>query len=280
MRIDFLFEDGRARAAAEALAERAEVRLAVPPTRIEANTVVLPIPLTRDGENTVPPLEMPLKDLGDLLRMLPPHTQLVGYGPRHDALFGLRYIDLEAIPTYVEENAVLTAEGGMALLLDALRDMGLSLQDTACVILGYGRIARHMAARLRAFGCNVLIGARKVGARLAAEAMGYHAFDISEPGFFKHRGRLLFASKPHILINTVPAAAAITAVASMPLPLVGLELSGKTPVLNAMMATLLCPTLDGKALPVRHAPVAAGRALARALLMLDLPHTHSNEVTL
>ena len=266
MRIDLISNDARAQAAAQALDRHHTVRSGVlfdfadtPP-----DLLVLPIPITRDGIHlTGTPLT--LEECKDRLLHAEKKPLVLGYGACPDPLRFADYRDLAENEMFVCENAELTAEGGMALLHDALREHGLSLRRTVAVILGYGRIARGMAKRLAANGAFVPIGARRGEAREAAKASGYLPFDTADRLFFSERGRLLFRDRPHILINTVPSSSVISLVEKLPNPLFSLELSGKNDVLAACRA-LPYPAIDGRALPTRCMPRAAGELLADAIL--------------
>ena len=262
MHIHFISTDARQNAAKEALdRDFFATSGAFSATNDPPDIVVLPIPTTRDGISLT---ESDLT-LEALHHTLPQKTALIGYGDK-PAAFGSRpYIDLSQDEIFVSANAALTAEGAASMLFDNLhREYGLSLESTVPVILGYGRIAQSLAKRLSPFACPILIGARRTEARMAAAGNGYFSFDLSNREFFSGRGRLLFKERPHILINTVPSAAVIGCAEEMPSPLFGLELSGRNDVLAACRA-LPFPVLDGRALPARRTPVAAGRLLAAAI---------------
>lgn len=264
MHVCFLFDDGRALAAKAVLPF--SVSIATTPATLPKaapDAFVLPIPLTRDGIHATPPFEgLTLDELGALL---PKESLLIGYGLPPSAFGNRPYANLEDIASFIDKNAELTAEGGMLLLLQALKDAGgLSLADTVPVILGYGRIARGMATRLSAFGANVLVGARRSEARAAAQDAGYIAFDTEDKAFFKTRGKHLFEGLPHILINTAPSSSPIPSAEDIPFLILCLELSGKPSPRHALEG-FPCPFLDGKALPSRMTPFAAGVALADAV---------------
>lgn len=266
MTIDILSHDARSQEAAQALSlGRHIVRsgLLFSSADTPPDLLLLPIPQTRDGIrlNGTP---YTLADCQAALMQAKKPPLLIGYGAPDATLAAFPYYDLEKDENFVLENAALTAEGGMLLLGNALAEHGISLKSTAAVILGYGRIARAMAHLLRASGAEVIVGARRAEARLAARDAGYLTFDCADTRFFSERGRLLFAESPHLFINTVPAPDVIPPFAHMPHPLLALELSGKADVLTAC-EKLPYPTLDGKSIPTRFFPKTAGALLARAI---------------
>ncbi len=239
------------------------------------DVLILPIPITRDGVH--------LSDNGNekepcslesLASALPPASLLVGYGEKPPIFANHPYADLTKDFSFVCGNAELTAEGGMALLLEGVRATGgFSLSESLCVILGYGRIARGMAKRLDAFGANILIGARKKEARHEAEVAGYRTYDIEDASFFENRGKYLFSKLPHILINTVPASSPILGAKNMPMLTLSLELSG-TAVARDACRELGCPLLDGRAMPLRYTPRAAGALLSKAIVRIIKEQYH------
>ena len=101
-----------------------------------------------------------------------------------------RVLDLMSSEAFAVKNAGLTAEGAVQLLLE---DAG-PLAGKSALILGYGRIARLLAPRLRAMGMDAVIAARSPLDRAWAAAMGIPALPLS--------GILPAADA---IINTVPA---------------------------------------------------------------------------
>ena len=265
MHIDFIANDARTQSAKKVLDRSHTVRsgLLFSSADTPPDALVLPIPPTRDG-CTLTGSSYTLADCRSALIHAKKMPMLLGYGACPAPLLFADYCDLSKDEAFVCANAELTAEGGMMLLEGFLSERGLSLYRQAAVILGYGRIARAMAARLASNGCAVLVGARRAEAREAAREATYLPFDCTDKDFFCGRGRLLFAERAHILVNTVPDPSVIPTLAKMPNPLCALELSGKSDVLAACQE-LPYPTLDGKAIPTRFFPQTAGELLAKAI---------------
>ena len=265
MLIDFTAKDARTKSAQAILSRRHTVRSGILFSKADTppDLLVLPIPATRDGY-TLNGTPYTVDDCKKALMQAEKRPTLLGYGECPDALRFADYRDLSKDERFVSANAELTAEGGMMLLSQALSAHGVSLYGTAAVILGYGRIARGMAARLFANGAQVLIGARRAEARKAAETEGYLTFDTADRSFFSERGRLLFAERTHVAVNTVPSPSVIPTLEKMPNPFCALELSGKSDVLAACEA-LPYPCIDGKAIPTRFFGRSAGEILAEAI---------------
>ena len=72
-------------------------------------------------------------------------------------------------------NAELTAEGALGLLLQGDN----ALRGSRVLIVGFGRIGRLLAVKLRALGAEVTVAARKSEDRLLAECLGCKAIPLS-----------------------------------------------------------------------------------------------------
>ena len=100
--------------------------------------------------------------------------------------------DYAAREDFAVQNAVLTAEGAIDLLI---RDYEDSVYGAKILLLGYGRIGKVLSRYLRSLGAEVTAAARKTADRAWIIASGMHAVDYS----FKELNRF------DVIINTVPA---------------------------------------------------------------------------
>lgn len=100
--------------------------------------------------------------------------------------------DYAAREEFAVQNAILTAEGAIELILRCYEG---SVYGTDILILGYGRIGRALSHRLSALGAKVTVAARKLSDRAWIESERMLAVDYS----FKE------LNKYQIIINTVPA---------------------------------------------------------------------------
>lgn len=101
---------------------------------------------------------------------------------------GVPYYDDEI---YVIENAALTAEGALELLM---RRSAGAVAGIEALVAGYGRIGSRLAELLSALGARVTVAARSGKALAAARARGLHAVDITN------------IHRPFdAVVNTVPA---------------------------------------------------------------------------
>ena len=156
-----------------------------------------------------------------------------------------------------QENAELSAE---AAVYEVMQRSDLALSDMRVLMTGYGLFGRALAKRLKLFGAEVWIAARRQEQRLQAANDGMHPLCMDEMP--------LAAAGADMLLNTVPA----PVVEERTLQALGagkwiLELASAPYGFDREMAKamgLLCDVLPG--LPARYAPRSAAHAVKRAIL--------------
>lgn len=159
--------------------------------------VLLPLPVTRDGQTVCTPLWDGALPLAELCRRLPKGARVLG-GQVPKAFSeqllagGCTVLDYctEAV---VRENADLTARG----VLRVLQENGCAPKGARVVVTGFGRVAKATLKALLAAGAAPLVAARRQEALREAEAQGAEAVLLSD--FLKAPGRF------DALVNTVPA---------------------------------------------------------------------------
>ena len=173
------------------------------------------------------------------------------------AQYPLRVVDYMESEELALFNAVPTAEGALAILLGATTG---TLWRAEVILVGYGRIARVLAPRLRALGARVTVAARDPKARMQAQTMGDEAADIvCLPQLAAHAA---------IVINTVPHPVVDATVrAALPDGAFVLELAGSPGGGDLAAAQRLGVRVQcAPGLPGIYAPVAAGEAIGRTVL--------------
>lgn len=130
-----------------------------------AGMVVLPLPVTRDGETVFAPLSEQKIMLDEVIASLSPGQLTVGgaIGERTASRFhaaGIRPVDYFAREEVAVKNAVATVEGAIEI---AMRETDRTVSGSRVLILGYGRIGKVAAERFAALGASVSVAARKAG---------------------------------------------------------------------------------------------------------------------
>ena len=170
---------------------------------------------------------------------------------------GLELIDYYARPELVRLNAVPTAEGCLALLLELRRR---TVWGGDFLVLGYGRVGRVTAQRFQALGARVTVGARSPAQRALARSRGGAALPLeglaaAAPGF-------------DTAVNTIPAPVLTGPVlaALRPGSLIVDLASAPGGTDFAAAAALGHTALLASGLPARCAPDSAGAYLAETVL--------------
>ena len=157
----------------------------------EADMLILPIPVTKIPEQ---------KMLNDILnKNLTNDTLVLGgcFSPEQQELLERRdihYLDFMKDEIVTEENAVATAEGVIAELVN---HSPYNIEEAKIIVTGYGCCGRAVAARLKALGARVTVLARRREVRKLAKKDGFYAADFA---FGPEE-----AMGAAMLVNTVPA---------------------------------------------------------------------------
>ena len=171
---------------------------------LNADIIILPMPLTRDGKNIN--LSGIFLNLDDILhniftRAKSPKIILAGQIPeKYLKIAEERNLILQDIlkqePMAIA-NAAATASAAIALTIETLeRD----LSGKRCLILGYGRIGKLLAYKLHGVGASVSIAARKSRDRAWVRAYGFQALNILNQDKINAK-----IADFDIIYNTIPA---------------------------------------------------------------------------
>ena len=161
-----------------------------------ADCVLLPLPCA-SGDALFAPLSVLRPPIPPLLDAAAPGTRVfAGKAPEllrsECRRRGLPLTDYLHREDFALRNAELTAEGAVGLLLQGEG----ALRGSRILLVGFGRIGRFLAEKLRCLGANVTVAARRSEDRALAELMGCCAMGIeaaSRPGSWE------------AVVNTVPA---------------------------------------------------------------------------
>ena len=139
--------------------------------------------------------------LSKILEMLPQYITVVGGNLDHPVLEGYKALDLLQDPMYLAKNAAITADCALQVAAPLLTTV---FSQTPVLIIGWGRIGKCLAKKLRDLGSPVTVAARKASDRALLEALGYIAEDpgkITNPEQY----RLVFNTAPEPVFSKTPA---------------------------------------------------------------------------
>ena len=182
----------------------------------KADGYILPLPV--EGK-TAGVLNAPLSEkeylVHEILFDIPDGSLVFGGRIKNGAeCRGLAMYDFMKSPAFVVGNAALTAEGAQWLLLN---ECDTALYGKKALIIGYGRIGRILAQRLRAMNVRVGILSRNPEVRALAGALGYRPvsprddigdFDLvinTAPGRVLPEGALTALGKKSVILELASA---------------------------------------------------------------------------
>ncbi len=136
--------------------------------------LVGPIPMSRDKVTiyaTTPAEDLSIENVEKHLSK--EHLLFGGVIPSSTAKAceaeGIFYYDLMKDESITILNAIATAEG---TIMEAIAASDRNLHASKCLVLGYGRCAKVLAAKLKALDAHVMVAARNEEALAYAQAMG------------------------------------------------------------------------------------------------------------
>ena len=165
----------------------------------ESDTVIFPLPMTLDGRTVNSVLSKREVSLAECVKSAQRGALLLGGLVPDDfralaAKKGLEVEDYAARDEFAVLNAVPTAEGAAAI---AMAERPRVLRGSRCLVAGFGRVGRELAALLRAMGAQVWVAARKPRDLAAIKCGGMMPVAFSELSGS--------AGGFDIVFNTVPA---------------------------------------------------------------------------
>ena len=140
-----------------------------------ADCYILPLPVEKSGGVLNAPLSENEKSVHEILFDIPDGSLVLG-GKISSKLKnssecrGLELHDYMQRPNFTVGNAALTAEAALWLLMNGCET---ALYGKSALVIGYGRIGRILAQRLRAMNMNVGIMSRNPEVRAIAGAIGF-----------------------------------------------------------------------------------------------------------
>lgn len=169
---------------------------------IQRELLILPLPVCRGGG-----LNLPLTDTvlgGEQLWPRLRYDQLLLGGmteelsPRLMVDFGLTLLDYYEREETQIANAVPTAEGAIQRAMEATER---TLQGSRCLIIGFGRIGKVLAHRLRGLGAEVTVSARKYSDLAWIDAYGYRGLRTAALAGKLEGFDLIFNTVPALILD-------------------------------------------------------------------------------
>lgn len=225
-----------------------------------AEAVLLPLPVTVDGEHLTMPFSGRLIELDEVCRLIKQSGASYAAGGRLGGFTDIaaRY-DIEVFDYYDREdfavaNAVPTAEGAICI---AMRELPVTIDGMRAVVVGYGRIGKLLSAKLKALGADVTTTSRRAEDLAWTRAAGIRAAETSG------LSELLHEIHPDVVFNTVPRIVLGEKELSECRGALIVDLASKPGGVDIFAAGKLgMRVIWALSLPGRTSPVSAGRIIA------------------
>ena len=147
----------------------------------KADVVVLPMPVTTDGVNVNAVYADKPLGLDFIAENISPSAIVFGGQIKPElasalSARGIKYFDYFGREELAIKNAVPTAEGAIGI---AINETAYTINESQCLVLGYGRIGKILSHFLNALGAHTTVCARKLSDLAMAESLGSGALPIS-----------------------------------------------------------------------------------------------------
>lgn len=169
--------------------------------------LVLPLPVSGDGAHVHCPLmnESAELKLSRVLDIVPRDILILGgrFSPMVRGLLedkGLRCVDYFLREELQIKNAIPTAEGAIAI---AMNETSVTLSDAKVAVIGYGRIGKVLANKLKLLDARVTVAARKHADLALAACCGMSVLPIVVTE--SESSLKALATGYDVIFNTVPS---------------------------------------------------------------------------
>ena len=171
-----------------------------------ALAVILPLPATVDGEHITMPFSDRLIRNEDVIRMAAERGVRLIAGGRLGNIaktaeeHGIETFDYFDREDFAVANAVPTAEGAIAI---AMNELPVTIDGASVLVVGYGRIGKLLAAKLKALGANVTASARRDDDIAWIKANGMNSARTGDLAgtIGQIRPDVIFTTVPHTVIG-------------------------------------------------------------------------------
>ncbi len=218
-----------------------------------SDIIILPVPTSRDGQTVFTPLTnriIPLSEVYEKTR----DQLILCCNYKFDSR---RCIDYNTLDSYALLNAVPTAEGAIKI---AIENTDFTIWKSKILIIGYGRVGKILADRLKNLHANVTVSARKPRDFALLEALGFNYINTENI-------KDLYLGYD-IIFNTVDAQVlSDETLKNLPCNLI-IDLSSKGGFNLEYAKSLGINAMIAPALPGKNAPKTAGEILAKTVIDL------------
>lgn len=225
--------------------------------------VMAPVPFSKDSKSVYTPLSNVSISIERFMEVCATKYVMMGaLKPEVKELFDkheLRYTDLMQMDHTAILNAVPTAEGAIQY---AMQNSEITLHDSKCLIMGFGRCGKVLATKLKGIGAKVYVEARSTTDLAYIAAYEYTPIDLKVLKENLKAFDFIFNTIPVVILDRV-------AINSMSPHTIYLELASAPGGIDiayckkAGITHIPAPSLPGKV-----APTTAAQIIYQGLLLI------------
>ncbi|MGE4282204.1 MAG: dipicolinate synthase subunit DpsA [Clostridia bacterium] len=167
------------------------------------DVITAPLPCTLDNQTVNAPFYDEKIFYNDLFKEISKNQLFVG-GILSEKVNNLAKVyNIYAVDYFNREeltvlNAIPTAEGAIQI---AMEELPITIHNSHCLILGYGRIGKILSKMLSGIGANVTVEARKYGDLAWINSYGYRGVHLSELANVIGNYDVIFNTVPSVILN-------------------------------------------------------------------------------
>lgn len=187
-------------------------------------------------------------DIGSVLETLPKSVTVIGGNLTDCSVADYQKLDLLQDPFFVAENAAITAECAVML---AAQKMNTVLRNSPVLVIGWGRIGKHLSDLLKKIGCQVSVLARKASDRAMLQSLGFLPVSPEKlsdllPGY-------------RLILNTAPETVICRQQSALCRSCLKIDLASKPGIEGD-------DVISARGLPGLYAPESAGQLIAQTVM--------------
>lgn len=166
----------------------------------KSDIIISGIPLSKNENEIYAPFSKNTIIITDLLNNIKGKVFIAG-GIRNQIkndYKDIKIIDLLSNEKLTIKNAIPTAEGAIKI---AIEESNITLNDSNCLILGFGRIGKILAKMLKGIGSNVYCEARKQEDLIWIKTLGYTPINLKILNKGLKSYDFIFNTIPHLILD-------------------------------------------------------------------------------
>ncbi|NLY43612.1 MAG: dipicolinate synthase subunit DpsA [Clostridiaceae bacterium] len=169
----------------------------------QANVIVAPLPCSLDNETINAPFCNEKIYINDLFKQMTKNQLFVG-GKISDKILKLSKVyNIYTVDYFEREelmvlNAIPTAEGAIQI---AMEELPITLHNSNCLVLGFGRIGKILSKMLAGIGANVTVEARKYEDLAWIKSYGYNGIHLNDLRNYISQFDVIFNTVPSVILN-------------------------------------------------------------------------------